>query len=103
MAFDSIDIAAITRQQDFSIIKHNEDMKPVTDQINLGQQNQRESDRQAIDVVQASAVEKSRTEADAGKKGKNEYAGDGGKNRQKKPEAREKMVVNPHQGFDIKI
>ena len=86
MAFGSIEFTTISRAQDYSAIKHNEDNKGMVDQ---------NSDN-------AQWYEK---KPDAKEKGNGKYSGDGGKNRKKQQAAKpqEKMVVKNAGGFDLKI
>ncbi len=104
MAFGSIEITTLTRQQDYTAIKHNEDMKSNVDQMNIGNQFQRDMDKKLHNVTNFDNAEWKNEDPDARKKGKGEYHGDGGKNR-KAPEQREKIVLNSDikSGFDMKI
>ncbi|MBR1865878.1 MAG: hypothetical protein IJ801_05165 [Lachnospiraceae bacterium] len=102
MAFGSIEITTITRTQDYTTIKHNEDHKPMMDQMNIGQTVQQEEVKRSQEVVKSDEAEWYNKQFDARDKGDNEYNGDGGKKRKKK-ETREQVIVNGHQGFDIKI
>lgn len=101
MAINPIDLAAVTRTQDYSIIKHNEDQKPVAQQSMLVEQNQKDDRQKASEVVRQDQAEWHEKGFDAREKGSNEYRGDGGKKRKK--EKREQVIVNGHKGFDIKI
>lgn len=101
MAVNPIDIAAVTRSQDYSIIKHNEDHKTVDQQSALVQQTQKDNRQRATEVVRQEQAEWHEKGFDAREKGDNEYRGDGGKKRKK--EKREQVIVNGHKGFDIKI
>ena len=101
MAINPIDLAAVTRTQDYSIIKHNEDQKPVAQQSMLVEQNRKDDRQKASEVVRQDQAEWHEKGFDAREKGSNEYRGDGGKKRRK--EKREQVIVNGHKGFDIKI
>ena len=101
MAINPIDLAAVTRTQDYSIIKHNEDQRPVAQQSMLVEQNQKDDRQKASEVVRQDQAEWHEKGFDAREKGSNEYRGDGGKKRKK--EKREQVIVNGHKGFDIKI
>ena len=101
MAINPIDLAAVTRSQDYSIIKHNEDQKPVAQQSMLVEQNQKDDRQKASEVVRQDQARWHEKGFDAREKGSNEYRGDGGKKRKK--EKQEQVIVNGHKGFDIKI
>lgn len=102
MAFGSIEIPTITRAQDYTTIKHNEDNKAMVDQTNLGQQAQRSETQRATTVNSGDHAEWQGKQADARDKGSNEYSGDGGRNRRRK-EPEDRVVVKGHDSFDIKI
>ena len=71
----------ITRAQDFTTVKHNEDMKGLVDQSNFGQQMTRQVERHAQRVNQKDQMENRQKKFDAKEKGSNEYHGDGGRRR----------------------
>lgn len=101
MAFGSIEFTTITRAQDYTTIKQNEDNKAMTDQTNLGVQAQKTQDANANTVTDSTNAEWHNQRQDAREKGSNEYAGDGGKKRGKKEEG--KVVVKGRPSFDMKI
>ena len=99
MAFGSLEIASIPRTQDYSVMKQNEDNKGAFQQMTLGQQSQKQSEKLTKEVH-------SSDNADwyAKEKGHNEYAGNGGDKRRKKKEPEDGVVIQKqHRGFDIKI
>jgi hypothetical protein len=102
MAFGSIELTTITRAQDFTTIKHNEDNKAFVDQTNLGQQEQKTAEQRATSVTTSDNAEWQNKRQDAREKGSNEYVGDGGR-RRKKQEDSDRVVVKGHGSFDIKI
>lgn len=102
MAFGTIEIATITRTQDYTTIKHNEDNKAFTDQTNIGQQVQKDTEQRIREVHSSDNAQWHNRKFDARDKGSNEYGGDGGSRREKK-ERKEQVVVNGHRGFDMKI
>ncbi len=73
----------ITRAQDFTTVKHNEDTKGLVDQANFGQQLTRQVEKQTQRVNQKDKAENRQKKFDAKEKGSNEYHGDGGRNRKK--------------------
>lgn len=104
MAFGSIELTTISRAQDYSIIKHNEDAKAFVDQTNLGQQANRTAEQRATTVTNSENSEWQNKRQDAREKGSNEYFGDGGRKRNtNKKEETDRVVVKGHGGFDIKI
>jgi hypothetical protein len=102
MAFGSIELTTITRAQDFTTIKHNEDNKAVVDQTHLGQQEQKTVEQRATSVNTSDNADWQNKKQDARDKGSNEYFGDGGR-RRKKQEDSDRVVVKGHGSFDIKI
>lgn len=102
MALGGIEIVTITRSQDYTTIKQNEDNKGMTDQTNIAQQMHKQTDQRTKEVRSGENAEWYQKKPDAKEKGRNEYSGDGGKNR-KQEEKREQVIVNGHRGFDIKI
>ena len=101
MAFGSIEITAVTRAQDYTTIKHNEDNKALTDQANIGHNIQKDEARRPKEVRNSDNTDWQNKQFDARDKGSNEYGGDGGNRRSK--EKTQQVIVNGHRGFDIKI
>lgn len=97
----SMDIAAIARTQDFTTIKQFEDNRAALAQMNMHQQSGKEIQNRAKQVVHAEETQWQQKRFDAKDKSDNEYAGDGGRKRQKKTV--EQVVVKRQQGFDIKV
>ncbi len=97
----SIEIAAIPRVQDFTTIKHQEDMKAALAQMNLNNQSDKEIQNRAGQVSQTQEAIWQQKKFDAKEKGSNEYKGNGGKKHANKPTAQ--VVVKGRQGFDVKI
>lgn len=102
MAFGAIEITTITRAQDYTAIKHNEDNKGFTDQANIGQQVQKETQQRTREVHTSDNADWHNRKFDAKEKGDNEYSGDGGR-KKKREQKEERVVVNGHKSFDIKI
>ena len=101
MGFGSIELTTISRAQDYSAVKHNEDNKAFVDQTNIGQQAAKTTEQRIREVHQSDDAEWHQNNPDAKEKGNNEYHGDGGRQRKKAPQ--EKMVIKGRGGFDIKI
>lgn len=101
MAFGAIELTTITRAQDYTTVKHNEDNKGFVDQTNFSQQVQKTTEQRIRQVHSSDNAEWHQNNPDAKEKGNNEYQGDGG--RRRKQAAEERVVVKGHQGFDMKI
>lgn len=102
MAFGAIELTTISRAQDYTTIKHNEDNKGFVDQTNIGQHVQKEQRQRTNQVNSGDETGWHTRQFDAKEKGDNEYGGNGGKNR-KKQQKHEQMVIKGRQGFDMKI
>lgn len=102
MAFGSIEITTITRTQDYTTLKQNEDNKGLTDQSNIGNQVEKQTQQRTREVHSSDNADWHNKRFDAKEKGRNEYNGDGGRKR-KQEEKHEQVIVNGHRGFDIKI
>ena len=97
---------SIARMQDVSSIKYNEDAKGLVDQTNFQNTFNREIDSKMNQVHQSDNVENRQQKHDAKEKGKNEYAGDGGKNRLKNSQSKPqdgRVIPKTTGGFDVKI
>ena len=105
MAIGSISLQGqISRAQDFSTIKQNEDNKVIVDQGNFQTQFKKEIDQNMNRVRQSDNTENQGKKYDAKEKGGGQYSGDGGK-RRKHDEQTDSVQLKgqkPH-GFDIKI
>lgn len=101
MAFSAIELTTISRAQDYSTIKQNEDNKAMLDQTNISQQVQRNTEQLVREVSGSENADWHEKKPDAKEKGNQQYQGDGGRGRKKKPE--ERVVVKGRGGFDIRI
>ncbi|MDE5588797.1 MAG: hypothetical protein K2J60_06605 [Acetatifactor sp.] len=101
MAFSAIELTTVSRAQDYSSIKQNEDNKAFVDQSNGQFQVQKNEQRITKEVHSGDDAQWSQKQPDARQKGNGEYYGDGGKRRKQQP--REQVVVKGQKGFDIKI
>ena len=102
MAFGSIELTTISRAQDYTTIKHNEDNKVNVDQAYFSQQFQKTTEQNMRGVHQSDDTQWHENRPDAKEKGNNKYSGDGGRNR-KKQNAQERVVAKKTGGFDMKI
>ena len=84
MAFGSLEIASIPRTQDYSVMKQNEDNKGAFQQMTLGQQSQKQSEKLTKEVHSSDNADWYTGQYDAKEKGHNEYAGNAGKRKNRK-------------------
>lgn len=101
MAFGSIELTTISRAQDYSAIKHNEDNKAMLDQTNGQVQVQKNEMQKTRQVHSSDNTEWHDDKPDARKKGNGEYYGDGG--RRRKQQSGEQAAIKGKSGFDVKI
>lgn len=95
----------ITRAQDLSTIKHNEDNKGMMQQLNIQRQHENQVDTRARQVQRKDDPENEGKKHDAKEKGNGQYAGDGGGKRKKDGAGNTdgKVVIKGKNSFDIKI
>ncbi len=95
----------ITRAQDFTTIKHNEDNKSMLQQEIVEQHMTKQAERQSNRVNQSQQPEYHNRKFDAKDKGSNEYHGNGGKDRKKSEEEKaEGKVLLKHVGhIDVSL
>ncbi|MBE5884164.1 MAG: hypothetical protein E7291_07080 [Lachnospiraceae bacterium] len=103
MAFGTIEIVSLTRTQDYTTIKHNEDNKGFINQTTIAQQANKDTEQRIREVHSSDNAEWHNKKFDAKDKGSNEYSGNGGRNRREQDEKHEKVLVKGHQSFDMKI
>ena len=103
MAFGSIELTTISRAQDYTTIKHNEDNQVNVDQANFSEQFQKTTEQNIRGVHQSDDTQWHENKPDAKEKGNNKYSGDGGRRRKKQQAAQERVVPKGSGGFDIKI
>lgn len=102
MAFHPIELTTVSRAQDYSPVKHNEDNKGYIDQSLMVRQQDKTERQRAQEVNKGDRSMWQNKQPDAREKGSNSYAGDGGKGRKKTREVSQ-VVVKGNQGFDMKI
>ena len=94
----------LSRVQDMTMIKHNEDMKGTVNQNNFQTQFQKEVNEHVTRVRQSDNSDMSKTRKDAKDKGDNEYAGDGGRHRKREEDKKDgKVIVRGRTSFDMKV
>lgn len=92
----------ITRAQDFTTVKHNEDAKGLVDQSNFGQQMTKQVEKQTQRVNERDRAENRQKKFDAKEQGSNEYHGDGGQHRKReKKEPDGKVLLKGVSTFEI--
>lgn len=105
MAIGMIELhGTIQRTQDFSVMKHHEDMKMDVEQSHYQLQSDKKVNQKANQIQKGDDSDKSENHADAREKGKNTYAGDGGQNRKKQemPESG-KVILKGTSHFDMSV
>ena len=91
----------VTRAQDFTNIKHNEDNKAMVDQSNFQYQFSQSVETKARQVIQGDRTENEGKGADAKEKGNGHYSGDGGRHRRKEEkESDGRVVLKGRDSFD---
>jgi len=102
MAIGVLELSTITRAQDYTTIKHNQDTKGMVDQVNFSQQSDKNVEQMTKQVQSGEETMWQNKKFDAKEKGSNSYEGNGGK-KQKKEDTQEQIVIKGHQRFDIKV
>lgn len=111
MAIGQVELnTAMTRIQDYTTQKHNEDLKGVMQQTQAGEKFNKELNQDIKQVIKTDQEEyhnKSQYQNkkfDASEKGSNQYFGDGGRKKKKEEDKSDgKVVVKQKSGFDIRI
>ncbi len=105
MALGPIELnVTVTRVQDYTTLKHNEDMRPNIQQMDISQKNIKEADHKATFVDKKDEANNEQRKHDAKEQGKNKYMGDGGKNRPGSQIPKDGTVVKKEQGgFDFRV
>lgn len=94
----------VTRAQDFTTIKHNEDNKVTVNQTNIQREFGQAVDLKLRHVNQGEQAENQGKKFDAKEKGNGSYFGDGGKRRKREEkETQGKTASGRTGGFDMKI
>ena len=102
MAFGAIELTTVSRSQDYTTIKHNEDNKVAVDQANFSEQFQKTAEQNIRAVRSSDNTQWHENRPDAKEKGNGQYSGDGGRKRKGKT-SQERVVVKKRGGFDMKI
>lgn len=94
----------VPRTQDMSVIKHQEDNKPLVEQQNIQTQLKAQEERHLKQVNHADDAHENKKKYDAKEKGSNQY--EDRRNKKKKPNEKKQNTVTLKQGsgrFDMKI
>lgn len=109
MAIGQIELnQAMTRIQDYTTQKHNEDQRGVVQQEQAQFKFNKDLNQDIRKVVKTDQSEyQNKTQYqnrkfDAKEKGDNQYLGDGGKKR-KKEKSEDRVMIKQQSGFDIRI
>ncbi|MBS7302741.1 MAG: hypothetical protein KIG50_01215 [Lachnospiraceae bacterium] len=94
----------VSRMQDVTAIKHNEDAKGMVDQNNFQTSFHREIDSRLNQVHKSDNTENGQKKFDAKDKGDNEYSGDGGKQRHQNGKQTDgRVILKSSNNFDMKV
>lgn len=103
MAMGVMEIASITRSQDYTTIKQSEDNKSLMQQSGLVENMKKETEHKTKQVNKGDNAEWQQKKYDAKEKGNGSYEGNGGRKQQKKNEPDGQVVVKGRSSFDIKV
>ena len=104
MAIGPIEMTGmVTRSQDISLLKQNEDNKAMLDQSNIQTNMQKKVQDQNQQVNQAEDVEFYEYRYDAKEKGNGSYQDNRNKNKKDKKKADGIVTEKKNAGFDIRI
>lgn len=106
MAISPIEFqGTITRAQDMTTMKHNEDQKGMVNQSNFQMKMDKQVEHQMSKVRNSDDADKKKDRTDAKEKGNGQYTGDGGGNRKQNRSVSEKGKVlrQGESHFDISI
>lgn len=92
----------MTRTQDYTSIKQNENMKPVLDQVAFQNTIEKKVEKKLTQVKESEETDTYQRKQDAKEKGKNEYHGDGGRNR-RQAQSDGRVIRKTPQGFDFSV
>lgn len=104
MALGPVELnGVISRTQDYSTIKQNEDNRGVINQQNFQNQFEKAIDIRHTQVIQGDDIRKEDRKFDAKEKGDNEYYRNGGRRKKKEENTNGRVAVKGSGSFDIKI
>lgn len=102
MALGVMEIATITRSQDYATMKHQETAKVVTDQSHITARVQKDANQNTRQVRSGEQPDWHGRKFDAKEKGDGQYHGDGGQRRREKDKDGT-VKLKTSGGFDVKI
>ncbi len=110
MAIGQVELnQAMTRIQDYTTQKHNDDLRGVVQQTQAQDKFNKELNQDIRQVIKTNQDEyQNKTQYqnkkfDAREKGSNQYIGDGGSKRKKDGKPEDRVVPKTTSGFDIRI
>ena len=108
MGLSPIEISgAMSRVTDFAVLKQQDDQKAVVNQLNYTGTVEKQAEDRSNTVERGNNADNNQKKFDARDKGSNEYAGDGGRQKQGKNESVGDGLVRPkglnQSSFDIRI
>ncbi len=104
MAIGQVELnSAMTRIQEFTTLRHNEDQRGMVEQNHLQHQFSKQLDTHVRHVSKSEQSEYQNKKFDAKDKGSNQYSGDGGSHRKKKQNTDGRVLGLSETGFDVKI
>lgn len=96
----------VTRTQDYTAMRQNENMKPMLDQAVFQNTIEKNVEKKLTQVQESEETDTDQRRQDAKEKGKNEYQGDGGRNRRQAQSERipdGRVIRKTPQGFDFSV
>ncbi|MGN0308823.1 MAG: hypothetical protein ACI4DN_11475 [Lachnospiraceae bacterium] len=104
MAIGQIDLNnSMTRIQEFTTQRHNEDQRGLVEQNQLHNQFNKELNLNMRQVVKSEHTEYQNKKFDAKEKGSNQYSSDGGRKKKKGQHSEGRVIPKEQSGFDVKI
>lgn len=104
MAIGPVELnGTISRMQDYSTIKQNEDNHGILNQQNFQSRFEKEIENRHKQVTKGDDINKEEKKFDAREKGAGEYYGNGGRRRKKEENEGGKVIVKGQSSFDMKI
>lgn len=93
----------ISRAQDVSVIRHNEENRSALDHMNIQNKIDAKQEQEVRTVHDADNSDKANTHHDAREKSKNEYVNLRKLGKKKKSDSQDKVIAKNMHGFDMKI
>lgn len=104
MAIGPVELnGTISRMQDYSTIKQNEDNRGIVNQQTFQSRFEKEIDNRHRQVTKGDDTNREDKKFDAKEKGAGEYYGNGGRRRKKEENKNGKVTIKGQSSFDMKI